>query len=503
MLLVPSAFVAWSNRDMPQFGATHDDGVYFVCAKAWATGQGHRIISLPGEPWQTKYPPLYPLLLSMVWRVSPEFPQNLPLTVLLSWCFLPPALLLLYFLYRRYGFASWQIWLMLAWFAINPYSHVFTISVLSEVPFTFLLLAVLLLAPDRPLVAGVVAGFAYLTRTAGLPLLLAVPGIFLFQRQWRPAIRFAGAMLPFAVGWMWWSGVHKLYSDDPYWMYYLDYSWYERYIVHASNLHLVVWKNFDALLRGMGSFILPADDNILTRMLSQTIAVGMIVGIYKMTRERYSASMYALFGLLFCLLMLIWHYPPNPRFLFPLFPLLLAGFGHQLSLAVRLIQRAYRAGQQRAAAVIVTVLLAALGAFVFAANFRFMTGAASAYYRDYREKREETFQCAKRISDALPAGAAVMTNQDTAVYLLSGRKSMRMTIPPSFWYEDRLSEVESEWRKLPQVATAHGVTHLFYSRKLPGDLSQVEQRRLVAFLDTTPETEPLFQCGEGRVYRVR
>ena len=488
---------------MPQFGATHDDGVYFVCAKAWATGHGHRLISLPGESWQTKYPPVYPLLLSMVWRVSPEFPQNLPLTVLLSWSFLPPTLLLVYFLYRRYGFASWQIWLMVAWIAINPYSHVFSISVLSEVPFTFLLLGVLLLLPDRPLVAGVVAGIAYLTRTAGLPLLIAVPGVFLLQRRWRSASLFAGGMFPFVVGWMLWSGVHRLYGDDPYLMYYLDYAWYERYTVHASNLHLVVWKNFDALLRGMGPFVLPTDDNILSRMLSQMIAVGMIVGIYKMRRERPSVSMYALFGLLFCLLMLVWHYPPNPRFLFPLFPLLLAGFGHQLQLTIGLIRRTYRTGQQRAPAVVVTLLLASLGAFVVAANYRFMTGGASVYYRDYREKRDETFRCAGRISEALPASAVVMTSQDPAVYLLSGRKSMRMTIPPIYWYEDRVSDIESEWRRLPQVAASHAMTHLFYSPKLPGDLSEAEQQRLVAFLNTTSETESLFQCGEGKVYGVR
>ena len=99
---------------------------------------------------------------------------------------------------------------------------------------------------------------------------------------------------------------------------------------------------------------------------------------------------------------------------------------------------------------VITLLLASLGAFVVAANFRFMTGAAPAYYRDYREKRDETFRCAGRISEALPASAVVLTNQDSAVYLLSGRKSMRMTIPPIYWYEDRLSAIESESRRLPQ-----------------------------------------------------
>ena len=42
VLLVPSAVFAWENLDMPQFGFQHDDTIYYVCAKAWATGEGHR-----------------------------------------------------------------------------------------------------------------------------------------------------------------------------------------------------------------------------------------------------------------------------------------------------------------------------------------------------------------------------------------------------------------------------------------------------------------------------
>ena len=40
VLLVPSAVFAWKNLDMPQFGFQHDDTIYYVCAKAWATGTG-------------------------------------------------------------------------------------------------------------------------------------------------------------------------------------------------------------------------------------------------------------------------------------------------------------------------------------------------------------------------------------------------------------------------------------------------------------------------------
>src|SRR5215813_13966551 len=49
------------------FGSYHDDGLYGVLAKSLASGNGYRVISLPSEPHQTKSPPLYPFLLSLIW----------------------------------------------------------------------------------------------------------------------------------------------------------------------------------------------------------------------------------------------------------------------------------------------------------------------------------------------------------------------------------------------------------------------------------------------------
>ena len=81
LLVSPSGYVAWKSRDMPQFGHLHDDAIYFVSAKSIAEGHGYRILSLPGEPYQTKYPPLFPMLLALVWKVRPDFPGNLPLAI--------------------------------------------------------------------------------------------------------------------------------------------------------------------------------------------------------------------------------------------------------------------------------------------------------------------------------------------------------------------------------------------------------------------------------------
>src|SRR5262245_45077137 len=60
-------------------GQCHDDGIYALSAQALAQGDGYRLIGLPGQPPQTKYPPLYPGALALLWKLCPDFPANLVL----------------------------------------------------------------------------------------------------------------------------------------------------------------------------------------------------------------------------------------------------------------------------------------------------------------------------------------------------------------------------------------------------------------------------------------
>src|ERR1700691_1308368 len=85
LLLIPSAQFAWRNRDMPDFGRFNDDALMFVTGHSIASGNGYRIASLPENPYQTKYPPLYPAYLSLVWRLNPNFPGNLMTATLFAW----------------------------------------------------------------------------------------------------------------------------------------------------------------------------------------------------------------------------------------------------------------------------------------------------------------------------------------------------------------------------------------------------------------------------------
>lgn len=60
-------------------GIWHDDGVYVLLGRSLAEGDGLRYVGIPGAPLAPKFPPLFPVLLSLIWRLFPSFPENVPL----------------------------------------------------------------------------------------------------------------------------------------------------------------------------------------------------------------------------------------------------------------------------------------------------------------------------------------------------------------------------------------------------------------------------------------
>src|SRR5580704_13600109 len=104
LALGPSAYLAWTLRSMPHLGYYHDDSIYWVSAKSLAEGNGYQIASLPGAPYQTKYPPLYSLLLAGIWKINPSFPANLSQATLFAWLLLPAYLTMLWMFLRQQGF---------------------------------------------------------------------------------------------------------------------------------------------------------------------------------------------------------------------------------------------------------------------------------------------------------------------------------------------------------------------------------------------------------------
>src|SRR5215831_2839916 len=81
LLIVVTIYALRLDRTV---GLLSDDGWYTILAKALATGQGYQLINSPSAGIMPVYPPVYPFLVSLAYRVWPSFPDNLVLLKLVS-----------------------------------------------------------------------------------------------------------------------------------------------------------------------------------------------------------------------------------------------------------------------------------------------------------------------------------------------------------------------------------------------------------------------------------
>ena len=510
LLLIPSAQFAWRSRDMPEFASLHDDGLFFLSAQSIATGQGYRIPSLPENPAQTKFPPLYPLYLSLIWRINPVFPSNLALGSFGGWLALAACLGLAWRLYRSDGYTERRTWGLVGLLALSPYMILFGSTMFSEVFFTCFVLATFLCSRregTRAIVAaGLVAGCAYLARTAGIALLISVPAWLLWRREGRRAGIFALTMLPFVAGWMLWSHASRVPGSDPTLTYYTDYLGYQFANVGFDNLAVVLWKNADQILYGMGSLVLPKIfDALPVKILTQVIAVAMLAGIVRMVRRGIAVD-YALFGAVSAGILLVWHYPATERFVLPLFPLLIAGFVIEMEHLAKMLragmhhqdtgQRVVAAGFGAVAAV---VLLGALGLQGYMSFFYLKESADQ--QRARLVDRRAAYQW---MSANLPASAAVLSYDDSLLYLYSGHRGNYRPLMPRWWYAEDHASMVNAYRNLAAYCASRGLTYVYFtSEDLSRETGDEDRLAVQSIIRNDPALVPIFSAGIGTVYRVR
>lgn len=510
LVLVPSAQYAWRNSDMPGFARQHDDGLLFLSAKSIATGEGYRIPSLPENPYQTKYPPLYPLLLTTVWKMNARFPENLALAGALSWGLLAACLALAWALYRSDGFSLKKTWLMVAMLGLCPYMILFGTRLFSEILFTGLLLATLLAARRENLkmaaFAGALAGCAYLSRTAGIALLVSMPACYALRRDFRRAAIFAASMLPFVAGWSLWTRAHMLAPAGADVVYYTDYVRYQFLNVGWHNAAVVIWKNVDQLLYAFGSLAIPQVVSMgPVKILTQMIGIAAISGIVRMFR-RGIATDYALFALVSSAMLIVWHFPPNERFVLPLFPLLAAGLLIELDFLIAALRQGFShpdRGQRGAA-----YALAGAAGLIIAAGVALQIFVSFAYLNtladDDRAKLRDLRQAYAWIGVNLPRDAKILSNDDPLLYAYTGHRGNAVPLMPKWWYADDHQRMVDAFRDAPEYCRARGFEYFFSTSE---DLSRwtgaEDQARVDEVVRADRELEPLFSDGIGTLYRVK
>jgi 4-amino-4-deoxy-L-arabinose transferase-like glycosyltransferase len=333
------------------FGLTQDDTIYFSSAQALAAGKGYILPSIPGTPAATKYPILYPWILSWVWRWNPSFPSNLADAVAVSVVFGCVFLTLAFvFLRTMKGISDAEALFLTAFCALHPLVIFYGGSVLSDIPFAALAFAAMLVADLAmrrdansawSVGSAILVGLSMLTRVFGVPVAAGIVVAGLTRRSWRQVFVFCGCVAPFFAT-VAWRAICPHLPEAPVtgaaasslgwtrtWVYYTSY-------LGAWKLGVPNGRAFWAMLGTNAGFILrgPSDiflspllmpDNPYGRALVAIVAVASVAGIIRQARAQEWKPI--AFVLPFYLtVILFWNFPDsNNRYFLPCWPLFAAG----------------------------------------------------------------------------------------------------------------------------------------------------------------------------------
>lgn len=500
LALIPAAHLAWVSREMPHFGHLHDDSIYFVCAKSLAQGRGYRILSLPAGPFQTKYPPLWPLALAAIWKLDARFPENLRWGMALTWIMLPAFVALAWRWFRRSGFGNGASTVLCATIALSPCVIVLSAGMMSDLVFSVALLAAILAIDSadrsalRPLFAGLLAALAYLIKTAALPLIAAGPLWLALRKRYRAAILMFGAMLPAVAGWMLWSRAHMSHARDLVSLYYTDYLGYQVLNVTWRDLPVVMWKNLDGVFAGIAELLIfDLAKTPFGMHLARLLAIVVIAGTVRFTRLR-GMTPYHWFALMYTAILLVWHFPPNNRFLLPLFPLLLAGLATELANLAAVMRSAWPRGASNH--IIVSAIAAALAGMVcFGAvsNARAVHSDIPAIINQHRAVLASNRAAFAWIAQHASAGN-FYAYDDPAFYLYTGRHAVSLPVAPQPFYREDREAVLRPFRAMPAFAREQHINYfLFTAADFHRDLPDAERSEVRRILASNQDLTPLYR----------
>jgi hypothetical protein len=311
-------------------GAFEDDAVYTILGKSLAEGTGYRMLNLPGAPAATHYPPGYPALLAVLWRIAPSFPDNVVLFKFANAVLLAIAAAGTYwFARRRFELSRMTASVTALGATLSIAILLLTGMVLSE-PLFLALLPPALFVTERALengrlrtalLAGVLVGALALVRTLGL---FAIPGAFLlllWRRRYAAAAAFATGAAALAGPWLVWVQLHQ--GDIPH-IIAGKYGSYSGWVLQGFRdygldfIWQVMVRNSLDLYRVLSRVHSPIASDVARA--ATFIALVALLG-FGASRLRRRAPGTLAFVLLYVVIVMLWPFEPS-RFVLGLWPVL-------------------------------------------------------------------------------------------------------------------------------------------------------------------------------------
>lgn len=475
--------VLWAQSDA-LVGVFYDDGIYVTAAKALAQGQGYRNIHLPGEPPVLHYPPLYPLVLSLLWRLWPAFPQNVALFQLLDAAAMGAAAWIMAVHSRRLDLPPWLQYAALGLgFAAFPLLAIVGLR-LSEALFLTLFAAVLLMVDrEQPLgfwravAVGVLGGVSALVRSIGIAVIGGGALVLWLRRERRSAALVVAAAALVLAPWIAWVLAHRHVLDP---RLAANYGTYLQEAQQAGLAAVLTGLDLGALAP-LAHLVLPAIHAAVWYPLAILLLALLVWGCV-MAARRTPALVASL--ALYLLTASLWPYLPH-RFTWLVVPwaaiILAAG-----------CREAWRAGRLGRGAVAVAVVALVTGfaprEAISLAERRF-AAAAEGIARSFRPLTAS-------IAAETPPDAIVASEDEALVFLYTGRQAVPSYL---FRWRGRSTAALSDYETVAFFCDV-GVTHIAVTGP------HAASARLVGALAARPDSTlaPLFRVRDGpALYRFR
>ena len=434
-------------------GVFYDDGIYLILGKSLATGEGLRYLNLPGHPAATHYPPGYPVLLALLWKIAPTFPANVGLFKITNAILLATGCAGL----AHYAISRMKLHPIVAAVTVVAFGIAIPVLSMSGVLFSEPLFLALLgptllvseRAVDEPeqahrlILAGVMCGILTLVRTIGIATVGAVVLALIFQRRRTAPLTFVAAAVTVLLPWQIWVTAHT--SEVPavlqgsygsYLGWFLD-AFRERGVGFAFTVGA---HNAAEITRPIGTLF-----SIIVAAPVRLLVVAAVIATFALGfwRTVRLAPVCAGFIAGYLAIVLVWPYVPD-RFLWGVWPVL----GLILISGVVAIGEWHRPGSpMRVLRVVALTVLAFAGVSYARYNVR---GLAGRWFESAQRGSADALTPLVRWATLNTRVADVLASDgDPMVYLYTGRA----TVPAISWSASEYIFPQSQTRATVNLRT--------------------------------------------------
>jgi hypothetical protein len=498
ILVVVAAVLAGVHAiDASPVGVFYDDAHYVILGRALALGEGYRYINLPGSPAATHFPPGFPALLALLWRISPTFPENIALFKMMNAVLLGVVAAGTYWSSRKFLDASPLVAAVVALTGTMAIPALLLSSgVMSEVLFLALLLPLLVIADDpigreglrNAALIGMIAGALCLIRSNAVVLIAAIAGGYAIRRQYREAgiAMLTGVLV--LLPWLLW-----VYHNDPLMPGQLrgQYGSYGAWF--AEGLRQGGGRLIGASLRDnlVTTYAIVARSFSVARQpLLDALAVLAVLTLFISGAIALAkrATVTMLFVALYIAMTLLWPFSPL-RFLWGIWPLLvLIAVSGALSL--------WRAQSARPSSRVARGVCAVAAVIAIAGTLNFnVRGYANAWWATVSRSFAPRIQPQLVwVTEKTGHTDVIVTDDEGAVYLYTGRRALPANaFTAQQYFQPRSGQESARW--MAETLRAFAPTYVVAWAKPTLDAAAIlasGPQPLLVQVDTIPT---------GRVYR--